>query len=305
MGRAKALMMEMEEAKWEETDASFYCPDCEKNVDGLVELPVVYEDGGEEHLPVSVLCFSCNQSFEGWAKTDWYSCEIELDDYPGLQVEASPVQGSIHDYDDYDDYDQDYFAWLEQQERLSRPVFHAFCKTNDDIRALALGIQADQRSRMLARMLLAQSITALEVFLADTLILTVTNNRDVQSRLLKSKELQIGSTEFRLSDAIGFEDFAKEKLLQYLRAVSFHNLKKVTGLFRVGLGIDISPESSELEQIQKAIKMRHDCVHRNGMDRETGEVHEISQAFLLGLTETLLRMVKAVDEKVEDFESPF
>ena len=71
---------------------------------------------------------------------------------------------------------------------------------------------------MLARMLLAQCITALEVFLADTLILTVANQKDAQARLLRSKDLGIGSTQFKLSDAISIEDFAKEKLLEHLRA---------------------------------------------------------------------------------------
>ncbi|MCF6233388.1 MAG: hypothetical protein L3J36_09900 [Rhodobacteraceae bacterium] len=261
--------MEMEEALWEEGDASFYCPNCEDDVDGSVDLPVVYEHGHEENLPVSVLCFGCNNSFDGWVKTDWDSCEIELDDHSDIEVLAGPALGSSHDYDDYD---HEYYEWLEQQERSPRPVYLAFCKTIGDVKALTSGVALDQKSQMLARMLLSQSITALEVFLADTLILTVANNKDAQGRLLRSKRLGIGNAQFRLADAIGVEDFSKEKLLEHLRAVSFHNLKKVTGLFCVGLGIDIMPKDEELERIQKAIIMRHDCVHRNGLDRETGEV---------------------------------
>lgn len=302
MGRAKELMMEMEEALWQEGDVSFHCPNCEDDVDGSVDLPVVYEHGQEENLPVNVLCFGCNSSFKGWVKTDWDNCEIELDDHPDIEVLASPALGSLHDYEDYD---HEYYEWLERQERIPRPVYQAFNKTIDDVKALTSGVLLDQKSQMLARMLLSQSITALEVFLADTLILTVANNTDAQGRLLRSKDLGIGSAQFKLADAIGVEDFSKEKLLEHLRAVSFHNLKKVTGLFRVGLGIDIAPKDEELERIQKAIKMRHDCVHRNGLDRETGEVQQIDKAMLSGLIETLLSMVKSVDEKVDAFEAPF
>lgn len=299
MGRAKALMMEMEEAQWEATDVSFCCPNCKDDVDGLVELPVVYENGDNEHLPVSVQCFGCNESFDGWVKTDWDSCEIKFDDYPEIEVKADPVQGSVDEYD----YDHEYYEWLEQQERLSRPVYQAFCQTLNDVKALASEVSLDPRSQMLARMLLSQSITALEVFLADTLMLTVANKQDAQSRLLKSKELEIGSIQFKLSDAIGVEDFAKEKLLEHILAVSFHNLKKVNGLFRVGLGIDILPEGEGSEVIRKAIKMRHDCVHRNGVNRETGKLHLIDQATLLNFTEAIWGMVKSVDKKVEDYES--
>lgn len=303
MGRAKALMMEMEEAQWEETDVSFFCPNCQDDVDGLTELPVVYHDADGHHLPVSVTCSACNMSFEGWVKTDWDSCEIEFDDHPEIEINASPVQGSSYDYED--EYDQDYFEWLEQQERFSRPVYHAFYTTIGEVKSLASDLSDDPRSQMLARMLLAQSVTALEVFLADSLILTVGGNTDAQAKLLRSKDLGIGSTQFKLADAIGVEDFARERLLQHLHAVSYHNLKKVSNLFRVGLGIDILPKGEQLDQLQAAIKIRHDCVHRNGIDRESGELHDIGRAYIMGLSEMLLTMVKSIDEKVDDFESPF
>tara|TARA_E500000305_G_scaffold85322_1_gene71376 strand:- start:2512 stop:2976 length:465 start_codon:yes stop_codon:yes gene_type:complete len=152
-------------------------------------------------------------------------------------------------------------------------------------------------------MLLAQSITALEVYLADTLILTVANSKDAQKRLLRSKDLEIGNVKFSLADAIGVEDFSKVRLIQHLRAVSFHDLKKVRKLYRVGIGIDIATENEEFEQIQKAVTIRHDCVHRNGACRETGEVHQIDQQSLLSLTDTLLKVVRSVDEQVDDFGS--
>ncbi len=303
MGRAKALMMEMEEAQWEESEAYFFCPNCQGDVDGFTELPVVYHDSDGHHLPVSVSCSRCNESFEGWVKTDWDTCEIELDGHPEIEIHASPIQGSFHDV--ADDYDQDYFEWLEQQERVTRPVYHAFYTTIGDVKSLATDLSDDQRSQMLARMLLAQSITALEVFLADSLILTVGNNKEAQARLLRSKDLGIGNTQFKLADAIGISDFAKERLLQHLHAVSFHNLKKVSSLFRVGLGIDILPKGEDLDRLQNAIKVRHDCVHRNGIDRETGELHDISQVYVMNLSDMLLSMVKSIDDKVDDFESPF
>jgi len=302
MGRAKALMMEMEEAQWEASDVSFYCPDCEAEVDGTVELPIVYENGDTEHLPVTVECFSGHHNFDGWVKTDWDSCVIELDDYPDVAIETEPMRGSASDYDDYD---QDYYEWLERQEQLSRPVFRAFTQTMSDVKALTSKVLLDAQSQMLARMLLAQSITALEVFLADTLILTVSSSQKAQEKLLGSKTLGIGNKQFKLADAIGVEDFAKTRLLEHLRAVSFHNIQSANGLFRVGLGIDILPEGDKLALVQKSIKMRHDCVHRNGVDRDTGELHQIDQAFLLSLSDTLSEMVKSVDEKVDEFESPF
>ncbi|MCF2872673.1 hypothetical protein L0664_16495 [Octadecabacter sp. G9-8] len=302
MGRASELMIEMEEALWEESDVSFCCPECNADVDGNTELPVVFEDGGQEHLPITIRCFGCNNSFDGWVITDWDSCEIQLDDYPKLKVEAAPMRGFSNDYDDYD---QEYYEWLDQLEQSSRPVYAAFAQTISEVKTLTSEALKGPQSQMLARMLLSQSITALEVFLADTLILTVTNSAKAQEKLLSSGSLGIGKNNFILSNAIGVQDFAKTKLLEYLRAVSFHDIMKVNRLFSIGLGINILPEGKELEMIKKAIRMRHDCVHRNGVDKVTHELHEIDQTFLQSLADTLQDMVKLVDQEVDEFETPF
>lgn len=300
MGRAKQLMMEMEEAQWEEADVSFCCPNCEYDVEGSTSLPVVYEQGGEEHLPISIRCFSCDLTFEGWVKTDWFTCEIELDEYPEVVVNASPARGSISDYEEYD---HDYFEWLEHQELSSRPILKAFLGTIDDVAALADQVSLDPKPQMLARMLLAQTVTALEVFLSDTLILAVLSHKAVQEKLLRSRSLEIGTKQFNLMDALGVEDFAKEKLLEHLRSVSFHNLTKVSNLYRIGMGVTILPEDDAAEVIQKAIKIRHDCVHRNGKNQETGELNVVTQQSLRHLTDTLSRMVRSVDDQVRAFDA--
>lgn len=299
MGRSKALMMEIEEAQWKESSVSFHCPNCNAKVEGFVDLPVVYEEGDEVNLPVEVSCSICSASFGGWLVTDWHRCDIALDDYPDTSVTANPARGFIDEYERYDDA---YFDWLGSQDLSSRPLLRAFTGTMSDVKALSLGLSADPKSQMLARMLLSQSITALEVFLSDTLILAVKQSGALQEKLLRSKSLQIGSRDFKLSDAVGVENFAREKLLDYLRAVSFHNLEKVSTLYRIGLGIEIIPDGEDAKEIDLAIKIRHDCVHRNGKDQATGDLRNIPQVSLLQLIESLRRMVNSIDLKVRTFE---
>ncbi|WP_155773916.1 hypothetical protein [Rhodovulum sp. MB263] len=250
---------------------------------------------GAQH-PVSILCSVCSTPYNAWVSTDWDTCEIELDDYPNTLVEAEPARGY---FNDYDDYDHDYYEWLEQQERPHREIFRTLCQTLDNIEELCQLRVDEQQSKILRRMLLAQSITAMEIFFSDTLIPAAAASVEVQERLLKSKSIGIGEAQFRLSDAAGKPEFAKEKLVSYLRAVSFHDIAKVAKLFQVGLGVDILPREVELKKIETAIKQRHDCVHRNGKDRETGGELEISNTWLLSLTASLRNMLRAVDEKVE------
>ena len=297
MGMAKSLMMEMEDTQWEGTDVEFLCPNCGAEAGGFTELPVVYENGDEHHLPITIICHGCNAHLDGSVKTNWSECVITLDDYPSVEIIAQPMQGS----ESYQDDDRDYLEWLEwmeQQERESRPVYMALYKTITDIKALAAEVTSEQRPQMLARMLLAQSVTALEVFLADSLILTVATNEAAQVRLLRSNTLKIGEISFKLSDAIGIEDFAKTKLIEHLRAVSFHDLKKVAHLFNISLNFNIMPREDALQTIRTSISLRHDCVHRNGRDRTSGKIHEIDKASLLELADTILAMGLAIDEKV-------
>ncbi|WP_299561876.1 hypothetical protein [uncultured Sulfitobacter sp.] len=101
-------MMEMEEAQWETSDVSFYCPECKMDVDGTVDLPIVYDNGDRTHLPVNVQCFSGRHKFDGWVKTNWDSCEIELDEYPEIIIKAAPMRGYASEIDDYD---HDYYEW--------------------------------------------------------------------------------------------------------------------------------------------------------------------------------------------------
>lgn len=298
MGLVKQMMMEADDADWEPASVFMYCPECKEYVEASTELPVVYEDDERTFLPVAVQCCSCDASFDGYVETDWNDCNIELDDHPEAQVEASPLRGAM--VDNSDDYDQEFFDWLERVDGPKRPLYEAFIKTSDDIKELTAGVYSDAQSQMLARMLLVQSITALETFLADTLISIVARRKVAQGRLLRSKSLSIGETQFKLVDALGAQDFAKDKLLSSLKSVSFHNLKRVEKLFQIGIGVPIMPEGEALDRLQQAIKVRHDCVHRNGANAETGEVHEIDQAFLIALNDDLVVMVEAIDEKAMD-----
>ena len=299
MGQEKRLMMEMEEAAWEDADIIFDCPHCKRNVEATTQLPVVYEEGNEEHLPVEVSCTLCGNTYEGWVKTDWNSCVISLDGYPDNKVKAEPAQ----DYfpTSFQD-EQDYYRWIDEQEQFDSPFYHAFLKAINDIESLATGVFDDDKSQMLARMLLSQSITALEVFLADTLISTVSNDVEVQKRLLTSSDVGIGKIQFKLADAVGIQDFAKDKLLSMLVGETFNNLKKVKKYFNVGLKIDILSDSNEAVIISDAIRLRHDCVHRNGIDRDSGKMHQIDQEKLNTLTRALTEMVSRIDESLRDTE---
>ena len=244
MRQAKQLMLEMEEAKWVESEVKFVCPECGFEVEGTTELPAIYDNESEEFLPIAVTCVVCSTEFSGLVRTDWYRCEIELDEYPDTVVKAQPAREK---FPDYDDYEQEYFDWLDKQEILSRPILYSLLATIGDVEQLAKKITLEKESQTLARMLVVQSIAVLEVFLSDTLILSVRNEPATQAKVIKSKMIGFGGTSFQIKDAFGINGFTKVKLLEYLKNVSFHNLDKVSKFYKIGVGVDILATTSELD----------------------------------------------------------
>ncbi|EEA92349.1 hypothetical protein [Pseudovibrio sp. JE062] len=299
MGFVKQLMIEMEERDWEESEVEFNCPSCNKETSGSLELPVMYDEEDHTQLPIEIRCYNCGELHRGEVITDWSTAKIELDEHPDVTIETDAVQGSSTVYDDYEN---DYYDWLEQQENDARPAYDSFHKTINDIRAWTSSIALDPKSQMLARMLLAQGITALETYLADTVLTAATREKEVQFKLLQSKSFGLGDTKFTLKEAVGVQDFAREQLIAHLHAVSFHNLKRVNTIFSIGMGIAILPtDDADKKVLEDAIKKRHDCVHRNGINRDSDQAHVIEQGYVLRLTELLEKMISDIQIKIDAF----
>lgn len=296
MGGMKNLMMDIQNANWQETTVDFQCPHCNINVEGRTELPVIDDINDQHDFPVSIICTHCQTDFDCWAKTDWSTCTITLNEHPKVAISAQPVCGYLSDYDDYD---REYYEQLIKEGALGSKNLFVFCENLKNIDVLC-NLNFDyKKSQMLMAMLLVQSITALEVYLADVLIQNTANSLSVQKRLLNSKVLQIGDMSFNLKDAAGTADFAKEKLIKYLRNVSFHDLDKVKKFFEIGLCISIVHENDKFEILKNAVRQRHDFVHRNGKERDTAEEIEIFSDTILDLTENLREFATCINEKIE------
>jgi transcription elongation factor Elf1 len=296
MGRVKELMMEMEEHEWEFTEVQFKCPSCNICETGSAELPVVYHHSEIEHFPVTITCDSlvCGASFNCTLTATWNEYQIELDDYSSVEVRVDPIQGFEPDpYPDWDEYDFDSSHYISP--------LGTFNSTISGLKTIANSVQLVTHKDMLLRMLFVQAITALEAFLSDTLIQKIAIDVDAQKRLLESKQLGIGEQKISLKDAIGIENFARTKLLNYLTDELYHRLNKVQKLYQIGLRIDIAPEKETLEVIEKAIPVRHDCVHRNGKIKDSDDKHAISLEQVEELIEAIISMVLKIDDRLSPF----
>ena len=79
----------------------------------------------------------------------------------------------------------------------------------------------------------------------------------------------------------------------------YHDLPKVKVMYKDCLKITF-PDIAEL---MKAIKIRHDMVHRNGKNKE-GEEIEMSKSMVSDVITKVEIFVKAIDEEITKAQQP-
>lgn len=146
------------------------------------------------------------------------------------------------------------------------------------------------------RMLFAQCITILETYLSDTFKSLVLKNSDNTLKLLKfDKDIQ--GEKFTLHDFASDPDLIRKKINAHLSGLMYHNIAKISTLYNGALQIKFdfgSPENRR--KLFKAIDYRHDCVHRNGKDKNGTPLAFIDEQFVsetLCIVETLIDNIEA------------
>lgn len=146
------------------------------------------------------------------------------------------------------------------------------------------------------RMLFAQCITILETYLSDTFkSLVLKNNNNTLALLEFDKDIQ--SEKFTLHDFASDPDLIKKKINAHLSGLMYHNIAKISTLYNGVLQIKFDfggPENRK--KLFKAIDYRHDCVHRNGKDKDGNALAFIDEQFV---SETL-NIVETLIDNIED-----
>lgn len=150
------------------------------------------------------------------------------------------------------------------------------------------------------RLVFAGAVSSLEAFLADTLINAVREDQDVRNRLA-SKNKPLGELQVSAAKLAADPDALANELVRYLKGLLFHDLKTANALYRDAFGITWYPSKVEADLIFPAMLHRHDCVHRNGRNKE-GEKLEI---FDNTYVQTFIAAVKKVIDHIEFHDSPF
>lgn len=148
------------------------------------------------------------------------------------------------------------------------------------------------------RMIFSHQITALEAYLGDTLLNEVMRDKAVMQRLIDQDD-ELKKDKFTLSEISKDSGLVERKVREHIRSVMYHNLKKVDVLYSIALGVRVLSLVTDKSSLFKAVLLRHDCVHRNGFDKDGKEIDVFTKSFVQETADLIMAFVEDIQKAVE------
>lgn len=201
--------------------------------------------------------------------------EVELDDEPDL-----------HDFSDYEDY-------LFQYEPEKLP-YNRFKEANSELLGL-LNAKEDSPTGILRRMIHSQLISILEAYLSDCLLQLIQTNLDAKVRLIQKADF-VGQIAITSKDLLLDPTAAEKSFRVSIQSITYHDLGKVEKVFNIALAGSFYPTNCNFQSaLIDAVKVRHDCVHRNGRSKDGMPI-----SFEILEIETLQSNIAALVDHIEN-----
>ena len=196
-----------------------------------------------------------------------------LDKIEGLE-NGGPIFIPSHIFEPYEDYYEHELAWeINSTEQLK--IFRSHLASVNNLVVL----DTDENTQFnLLVMLHAHIVSATESFISSTFISEVTNSEKLLQKLVES-DPELGKRKFTLKEIYQTHENLKIIIASYLKGLIFHRLDKIKPMYKMVMGIDFG----DISWLFEAVKIRHDCVHRAGYDKE-GEKVSITKDSILKLS---------------------
>jgi hypothetical protein len=152
----------------------------------------------------------------------------------------------------------------------------------------------DDGGHVLNRMVFSHQVTALEAYLGDTLMNEVSSDAAAMQRLIDQDD-DLMKEKFTLADISKEPGLVERKVREHLRSILYHNLARVDVLYNLALGIRILNLASDRSALFKAVVMRHDCVHRNGFDKDGNELRVFTKSFVRATADLIRDFVNSIE----------
>lgn len=165
-------------------------------------------------------------------------------------------------------------------------------KVSTDVVSLLRHPHPPEVQATLNNMLFAQVVTAVEAYLSSSFISTVIHD-DALTRRLVETDPELARRQFSLKEIFTRWEDLKFLVARYLKDLIFHDLKKIKPMYLSVLDIDFG----DVSWLFRAVLIRHNCVHRNGFDKD-GNQQEIKDEAIIELVKQCTRLVSEIEEQL-------
>jgi hypothetical protein len=276
-----------------ETHVTFQCPACSSVVQAAVDVPEPDWGAAESSSDLNsegetvVSCNVCRKDFDAYVTNSAGDCHVTLNDHPDTRVDAD-IAFFSPDEDDWSDEDlpdNPYSIWEASYRQTC-----AFLDSHGE----------EAGDALINRMVFAQHVVALEAYLADTLLKSVLHDPKVLGRLLE-QDTELRKERFSLLDIQANPDLVRDRVAAYLRDLRYHNLPKVNVVYKIALGVEVLPEGEAAAPLILAMRLRHDCVHRNGFNKDGEKLTNFTKAYVAEIADAFRKVVHRIDLALSPF----
>lgn len=268
---------------------SFVCPECRRDASCVIGVPeprVLADDAIEDQVQesIEISCSRCHTSFDVLVQNSAGSCKISFERYADAQIDAS------HAF--YEDEDE----WVDLS--VSDDPLDVFESSHSETFDLLVS-EEGEGSHLLHRMIFVQQITALEAYLGDTLLKGALGDKEASQRLLEN-EIELRQKKFTLAEISSDPDLITKTISAHLKNVLYHNLPKVRALYEIVFKFDLFSlmDTKDRLVLLRAIEYRHDCVHRNGRNKDGDALTIFTRSYVGAVLKVLEHLVREIEHKI-------
>ena len=255
----------------------YKCPRCgHQNTEGIaVPSPDWCAESHSDSINsdiVQLQCEKCEAEFDVMLGTGIYGGEGDISEIDELISYTENIPGEDDDYYDKQLYDQ----------------------THTDIDKLleASAVLTDDVKPMLNKLLYANAITMMETYLGDTLKREVMMNEQTIRKFVETYK-PYKKEGLKLSEFFCMRDTLAQHVRRTLNELMYHNLPKIKQIYKEALNVELG----DIGELVKAVKIRHDIVHRNGEDKE-GHNHNINEDHVKKLQKEVQKLIEYVNAQL-------
>ena len=175
------------------------------------------------------------------------------------------------------------------------PTFKDSLQKISELNLLNLEGKEDLQSYM-KYMLYSNTITALETYLCDRFI-SLVKSKDKHLRSFVQTFKDFKKEKFTTSEIFKKYDEIETKSSDAMKDVLYHDLGKVSGMYRDTFGIQFPV----FQEVMKSVMIRHDLVHRSGKTKD-GNFHTVDKNLINEVVDNCIEFVDLLEEELSQID---